>query len=873
MRQINLNGVQYEIKGEISHRAINPWKAAITSGGREYDSFQNCDLKEYHDFRNGIGLESALPSESARTWWTEGIDFSSARSAVLGPLVTTTTFGVAPVKIIDFQDKTYAIGSEVIKVWDTTESVWRYVAHVIETCEDKWDAYENSKTTQTIDTDKKVGTYSVKIQVDSATVGEMLAIETIGSKDMTDYSKVGCWIKSELGATAGQLQLHLCSGLTWTSPTSAVDPDTQWTDEDLAWDEGVGAGAYDSVVAQNWGSFLQLLRPAINCDRVRFYLQAVATAGDEIDVDVYYGSAWHHVYEGTYAHSTWITKFIPAGTQSVTKMQVKFFNNHATDGQNIYLNEVDFGAITTETINLPILTADTWMDVMEDITTPANLGTVTEIGIKSVADLGTEPYDIRIDDVRITETLSHLASPLDAIVVTDQDDEYLVVSAATTAVYWDGGATTSFTTLSTVRGYLAWYDTYLWGITTDGKTMYRSAANNIDGAGDNFTLSGDFGTVYDLFEGKLLADGTPTIYFCGTEGLFTVNTTTETAYKQEVEYPPLTYAGHKGLYWNANVWVATGFGILKVTPSMATFVGPDQDDGLPSTYHGSIFDMVAVNNWLVYCVNKTSSSDKSSILKRNSSYGGSLQVYTSAADDAITCLLHSPSSMYAPGRLWFGEETDIKYIMFPDTTSNVKQVSTYQYVDGSGGTPYSQLPIFRSLAAIPKVALGVAAITKSCTEVSTHDETIEVYYGLNGASPVTHLGDFTTSPRPTLLTFNSGLGYEFYTIQFAIKLTRGGTNTWSPELESLLFYYYAVPTRVSAWTFNVDATGEYGDAIFTAFEAIQDTVILVAFYPSGDTAKTKYNVKLTNMPSREWFENQGKKQGYFQCTVAEVFKG
>jgi len=355
---------------------------------------------------------------------------------------------------------------------------------------------------------------------------------------------------------------------------------------------------------------------------------------------------------------------------------------------------------------------------------------------------------------------------------------------------------------------------------------------------------------------------------CGTEGLYSIDITNSKAYKQEVEYPPLTYSGHVGKYWNANLWVATGYGILKITPSLATFIGPDQDDGLPSGYQGYIYDTATVNSWLVYCVNG-GSTDRSSILKRNASIGGNLQVYTtSAVDKAIACLHHSPSSLYTNGRLWWGEGTDIKYMMFPDITSNVKQIATYQYVDDSG---YFQLPIFRKLAAINKVALGVAAITKSCVDIS--NEYIEVFYGLNGAAPTTSLGTFLTSPRPTILTFGSGLGTEFYRIQLAYKLFRGTTNTNSPELESLMFYWYPVITTLNAWAVPIQCIGENASQTFTDLETIRDTATLVAFYPSGDENKTSYNVKLTNMPSREWFEEMGGREGYIQIELQEVFKG
>ena len=413
-------------------------------------------------------------------------------------------------------------------------------------------------------------------------------------------------------------------------------------------------------------------------------------------------------------------------------------------------------------------------------------------------------------------------------------------------------------------GYIADYENRVYMITTDGKYVLYSASKNVDATGGAFTLTGNYGTLYDLFEGKLLADGTPTLYFCGTQGLYSLDTTNEIAYKQEVAYPPITNAGNVGIYWNANVWIATGYGILKVAPSVATYIGPDLDDGLPSGYQGKVYDFATVNNWLVFCVNG-SSTDKSSILKRNSTLGGNLQVYTtSAINKAIACLHHSPSSLYTNGRLWFGEGTDVKYMMFPDTTSNPKQIATYEYVNDSG---YGKLPIFRKLAAISKTALGVAAITKSCSAT----DYVEVFYGLNGAAPTTSLGTFKASPKPTTLTFGSGLGTVFYTIQLAMIFYQGATATNSPELESLLFYYIATPSRISSWTFTVMASDENSQETFEAFETLYDTNTLVAFYPSGDENKTSYNVKITQMPSANWWEEQGAREGQFSITVEEVF--
>ena len=721
--------------GQITQRQINVWKGELGTAGLTYSDYANAQLEEYSDLRNGIGLESDVSNRSASLWFSEGVDFTTARKTVLGPLVNTTGDRSPPdapaIANADMELNSDWIGGNRDGGYYHGGSY-------------SWGVMSSSsvaaRATQDLD-------WNVEYQCLSFTFT--------------------CWAYNRDPYPANDIMIGIDDGI----------------------DETLSAN-----ITEN-GTWIQLTVSktlASNATRLRLVLYVLEAGGYRIG---YFDDA---------AIST------DAFIASIPRKIIDFQGDDATKA-----------TYTIDANGIFKWVSNAWV-------------------LKS----------------RLSTT------PIDAIVATDATDEYLIVSSATEAIYSDDGDSWSALDAK-CKGYLAFYDTKLRAIDTDGGTLHSSAANNIDGTWSEFDLTGHFGTVYDLFEGKLLADGTPVLYMCGTEGLYTINTSTEKAYKQEVSYSPLTYSGHKGMYWNANVWVATGYGILKVTPNLATFVGPDQDDGLPSGYQGYIYDMETVNNWLIYCVNG-GSSDKSSIIKRNSSYGGNLQVYTtSAIDKPIACLHHSPSSLYTNGRLWFGEDTSVKYMMFPDITSNVKQVATYQYVNDSG---YGKLPIFRSLAVIPKVALGVAAITYSCNA----NEYIEVFYGLNGADPTTSLGTFKTSPKPTTLTFGSGLGVEFYTIQFAIKLFRGGTNTNSPELESLMFYWYPAPVPIHAWTFNAIANDQNADQKITHFETIRDTNTLVVFYPSGDITKTSYNVKLTTMPIQYQHPNQGQREGIIQITVEEV---
>ena len=742
MRQINLNGIFYALapNSNIVQRAVNPFKGKLGgTAGLEFSDFSSASIEEYHDFRNGIGLESALPDDSARLWWSEGIDFSTARSAVLGPLVTTAgSFGAAPVRILDFvsEGKTYAISNTAVKQWDAGESGWVSQGALIEDCEDAWNEYTDASVAATADTDvKQVGTASAKLRASvNVSSGNRVATEAISSLDLSSYTKVNLMVRSSVNKNSGDYQLLLDNTASCASPLEAID--------------------------------------------------------------------------------------------------------------------------------LPSLTANTWTAVQLTLANPESDTAIVSVGIKAVAQMNT--LEILYIDQIVAD--AYVGTPLDIIEVTDSTDTYLVIASADCAMIYDESTWQYMLDAYAPQGYLSWYDGKLYSISADGKTLNASPANDVDGTWTQSSLTGDFGTVYGMFTGKLLTTAESTLYMHSNKGLWSIDVANAKAYKQEVDYPPHTNAGRAGMYWNANIWQSTAAGILKISSNMATGVGPDLDDGLPSGFQGHISAMATVGNWLIYAVNG-GSSDKSSILKRNASLGGSLQIYsTSATNKAIACIHCSPSSLYTNGRLWFGESTDIKYMMMPDLTQNVKQISSYEYVNDSGT---GELPVFRKLAAIGKTALGVAAVTKSCDS----NEYVELFYGLNGANPTTSLGTYITSPRPTILTFNSGLGTTFYTIQFAIKLYRGGTAGNSPELESLMFYYLPTPSTILGWTFRIQATDHNAAKIISEFETIRDTNTLVAFYPSGDTSKTSYNVKLTQMPLVFHHEEQGGIQGFIEVACEEIFKG
>jgi hypothetical protein len=460
---------------------------------------------------------------------------------------------------------------------------------------------------------------------------------------------------------------------------------------------------------------------------------------------------------------------------------------------------------------------------------------------------------------------SSLASPIDAIVVTDSTATYLVVSSATAAIYTSNG--TSWSTLTGCMGYLAFHDNKLYGFS--GHTIYYSPAKDIDGTWSTCDVTAYLGTVYGLFTAKSQATDEPLLCLHTSKGLWTIDPWVQEIYPY-LELPGHTYSGMAGMFWNSYIYVSTGSGIKRIAGGIVTDIGPDQDDGLPNGYQGYISDMIGMadGSWMVYSVSKNSSSDKSSIIKRHGTVGGNQQIYTSAADTAITCLCYSPSNLYTNGRLWWGEGTNIKYCMMPDFNTDVTEISGYTYVSPSGKMIY---PIFRPLEGFTKTAISVAAITKGCDT----GKYFTVYYWSDNDSDWQTLGTFKTSPQPTALSFpvgdDAGEGLEFRWMKLAV-MGQTNSSTSTPELRSLELDYDVGTKRLRGWTFVIKVYQDNSEAIIDSLHTIQDKNTLVLFYPSGDSVNgDSYRVKIENIDENVTWD-ASREVGTLQVSVGELLR-
>ncbi len=453
---------------------------------------------------------------------------------------------------------------------------------------------------------------------------------------------------------------------------------------------------------------------------------------------------------------------------------------------------------------------------------------------------------------------SALATPTDAIVFKDSTATYLVVCNGTALRCSSNGTTWNAVASAAGSKYLCAFDKRLIGINSTGTTLYYSPRDDVDGTWVSFSLSGDYSTAMDLFEGKLLTTGESVIYLLTDTGLYAIDYWTQTCYKVEIRFP-MTTTAMVGMYWNGGLYTATGSGIVQVAGSTVQQWGPDLDGGLPTSYQGYIYDMLGISHWVLIAV---SGGTNSSILKRHESAGGWHQVYSSSATN-IRCLCHS--SLYSPGRLWFGDDNNIKYIQFRDKTHDVTKVSSYAYA--ASGNLY--LTGLSKVSSLNKVAVRLDAITKDVNS----DEKITAHYIVNDGishtdSDWTLLTSWDESP---LATSNLGIddGVSFYDLYLKLKFERGSTTTNTPALKALALRYIALPETVTSWTFTVKALGIKAPQIIDWLEETRDSLTLINFSPDGDLNISEYFVRIATMPSNRKLEAYAAEKD-FTITVSEV---
>ena len=417
-------------------------------------------------------------------------------------------------------------------------------------------------------------------------------------------------------------------------------------------------------------------------------------------------------------------------------------------------------------------------------------------------------------------------NPTDSITVRMDDGtgtyyDWIVVAHNTTG-YSYFRIPTTVVDKSTDAKYLAFWDDRLWGIDKSGQLWYTLTINGTPINDAKLPVQDDF--VTDLFVGRD-ASGEQILYAATKVGLFAHDVANARFVETQFQLPFHKFNGTGSVRWRDAVYNPSGLGIYKYingnNNAVITVMGPDRDDGIPSTYRGTIMKLVGTHTELLAAIDATTSPGAVSSTSIPWEYGSTsgLGAHSSpviapssgqssivawndmgwetkwVADEgdkgkAIENMLVTNSGK-GDYRLWWGFNGKVYHQLIPFDVTNPSQLSAkdgtdYEYEQ----TAFHETPWFDAQQSdVDKLALKL----KVEVEDASSNETVAVQYALNYSDTYVDMGT-VTSTGTTTYTFGSSLGTGFRSIKFKLTLSRESGTTSAimkktPDVVSLALEY------------------------------------------------------------------------------------
>ena len=365
-----------------------------------------------------------------------------------------------------------------------------------------------------------------------------------------------------------------------------------------------------------------------------------------------------------------------------------------------------------------------------------------------------------------------------------------------------------------------------WGIENAG-LLYKLSATGVwassadpDGAAPTWNnladITTDVSKIEGLFRGRD-ASGNYIVYCATNTTQLVYDATNNKWLLTELRLPDHPNGGKGATYWNDGHYFSYGLGIKRyVTGTMATIteVGLDRDDGLMAEYNGEIVKFCADSQYFLGALvdaSQTSGSTQSGLYVWD---GRSWKCWW--ADSNNNAAMHdvivsSAESGYA---IYWDCGSAVYYIDIPRGIQNPRQLTGVLKYALSGILISSWFDA--DTVVFAKLAKEVASYARNLTTT----ETVSIKYRLN------HLYEDRDTGWTTLVVLNStaengvvetllasGAGLSYDAIQYRLDLTRGATNTNSPDLLALVTSYLLRKgdANLKTWNFTVLIDGEASD--------------------------------------------------------------
>ena len=466
-------------------------------------------------------------------------------------------------------------------------------------------------------------------------------------------------------------------------------------------------------------------------------------------------------------------------------------------------------------------------DINGAITFIQDLGTVLYAGYATAPYYYSEANDrwTRVTTTDGGSDHSFPAAPTDSITVRMAGTDYIVVAFGSGFAYFSSSVVVTQNT-STATQFLTFWDDRLWGIDTTGQLWYTLTIGGTPVNDAKLPVQDDY--VTDLFVGRDAA-GEQIIYAATKTGLYAHDLANARWVETQFQLPFHNFNGTGSVRWRDAVYVPSGLGIYKYingnNNAVITVMGPDRDDGVPSTYRGTVKKPVGTHTELIAAIDATTApgaqaatdipwqygstsgmgghsssviqagSGSSSIVAWNDTGWETKWVAPSSKTGKPVDVMLISNAGKGDYRLWWGLDGSVYSQLIPFDVTNPSQLVA---VDGTDyayeSTGFHETPWFdANQTEVDKLALTL----KVEVQDASASETVAVSYATDYSTTYTALTTITsttlgaTSGTQTfqLPSSDSPVGVGFRSIKFKLTLSRGSNTTLSPDVVSVTLEY------------------------------------------------------------------------------------
>ena len=434
--------------------------------------------------------------------------------------------------------------------------------------------------------------------------------------------------------------------------------------------------------------------------------------------------------------------------------------------------------------------------VMPNLATQTAAGAAAAVGIINeyasviYAAFGTDLRTYAVDTWTNVRTLA--AAATDSINIYLGGTEYLVIAQGTDYDYWNGAAWARST--KDTR-HLAFWDERLWGINFDGQLWWSTTLGT---EVNDAQLQLPAGHVTSLFVARA-ADGELRIHCGTTKGLYVHDLDNKRFVETELVLPLHTQNGLGAKAWRSSIYFPAGLSLLQYvargSEAVIRNIGPNRDGGVPTDRTGQIILTLGTVNELLAVVSGGASADASILAWDEKGWqcrwidNGGFTISTAHVSNA-----------YSSYRLWWAYNNRVYWMTLPREITNPEQLTGQTYQAGSleHYTPWFDAGERNVNKTGIRILLEAGAGESSGS--------IATAYAVNGSSSYTALGSITSAGVGfTSYSFPNNTfpraGVEFRSIRFRWIVTRGTTNTLTPDIRHVEFFFQKkLPPR---WHFDI----------------------------------------------------------------------